>query len=444
MPSLSQPEARAFALSMLGKDASAEIARRAAAMGGSTPLGVVEAVRLLVASGDVVFDRDSFRWRRGPAGRVGAHSVDALLEERIDQLSAGSRRMLEILAIVPDPDDAALVSEVADAEGLRDSVRSDAVEELIAYSLLERCSARLHLSPTVRDVVLEALPPARLADLHRFVASALERRIPSEDAFVRATLAYHLGNAGRLTEAVDILLDMAVIAGQLGFLRSGVRLAATAVEFDASTDTRSRAARLAEQLNERVAVRKSKTELRAPESVSGVPSEARAEPPADDGQAQSPLSAQALQQAVEGIAARDFDAVERALELVVAAGRDGPSVDRLRSMTALVKGDRTSALHMLERARQRESENGGETPRTVLTRALVLVESGDVGSAVRETLRALALARTARDAPGEKAALTTLAACYRRLGREQDALALEGFQKRAALPPPLVGGSSGR
>jgi hypothetical protein len=374
---------------------------------------------------------------------VGAQSVDALLEERIDQLPADSRRMLEVLAIVPDPDEAMVVSEVADAEGLRDSVRSDAVEELIAYSLLDRAASHLHLSPTVRDVVLEALPPARLADLHRFTAGALERRIPTEDAFARATLGYHLGNAGRVAEAVDILLDMAVVAGQLGFLRSGVRLAATAVEFDASTDTRSRAARLAEQLNERAAVRKSKTELRAPGHVSGAPSESRAEPSADESQAQPPLSAQALQQAIEAIAARDFDAVERALELVVAAGKDGPSVDRLRSMTALVKGDRVSALNLLERASQRESAHGGETPRTALTRALVLVESGEVGRAVRETLRALALARAAKDAAGEQAALAALAACYRRLGREADAATLEGFRGRAALPPPLVGGSSG-
>ena len=51
VPGLAQAEARGFALSMLGKGASSDIARRAAAMGGNTPLGVAEAVRVLVASG---------------------------------------------------------------------------------------------------------------------------------------------------------------------------------------------------------------------------------------------------------------------------------------------------------------------------------------------------------------------------------------------------------
>jgi hypothetical protein len=62
---------------------------------------------------------------------------------------------------------------------------------------------------------------------------------------------------------------------------------------------------------------------------------------------------------------------------------------------------------------------------------------------VREALRALARTRETRDAAGERAALARLAACYRRLGRFEDAEALEGSTPRAALPPPPPSGSSG-
>lgn len=445
VPGLAQAEARGFALSMLGKGASSDIARRAAAMGGNTPLGVAEAVRVLVASGDVVFADGGFRWRRGPAGRLSTHTVEALVEERIDQLSQGVRHMLQTLALVPDPDEADVVSEVADAEGLRDSVREDAIEELVALSLLERSPLGLSLSTIVRSVTVAGIAPPRLIDLNRAIARALERRLPSQDAFSRATFAYHLARGGRAPEAVGILLEVAASAGQLGFLRSGVRLAAAAVEFDPTDSTRARAAKLAESLSERAsATRKPRADR--PDAAGKQPPKGSPSPSSETAeQAESPpdsatLSAQALHQAVEAILGRDFDAVERALELVVAAGRDGPSVDRLRAMTALVKGDRTGALRLLDNARLRE-ENA--TPRTAIATALVLIETGELGAAVRQTLHALALARAASDLPGERAAIATMAACYRKLGRDEDALALESGTTRAALPPSPVGGSSG-
>lgn len=183
----------------------------------------------------------------------------------------------------------------------------------------------------------------------------------------------------------------------------------------------------------------------------GAPTAQQPEPPETNGapsKAPAPtnaeaLSAQMLQQAVEAILARDFDAVERSLELATAAGRDAPSVDRLRAMTALVRGDRAGALRLLDKTRGRESEQGHDSARNAIAIALVLIEAGDPNAAVREALRALALARAAGESAGEQAALATLAACYRRLGRDAEAKALAGLGTRAALPPAPVGGSSG-
>lgn len=435
IPGLTQADARGLALSMLGKSGSSDIARRAAAMGGPTPLGVAEAVRVLVASGDVVYAAPDFQWRRGPAGRLSSHTVESFLEERIEQLPADTCKILEILAVVPDPAESAVVGEVADTEGLRDSVREDAIEELVSLSLLERGRLGLALSPIVRAVTVQRIDAERQMTLHRGVARALELRIPTTDAFSRATLAYHMARGGRPKEAVEIMLDVAALSGQLGFLRSGVRLAAAAVEFDPTRATRTRAAQLAESLSER-ATRKPRTGP-VGASEAGDKTLSTEVDTSDERHAvpdSTTLSSHALHHAVEAILSRDFDAVERSLELVIAAGRDGPSVDRLRAMTALVKGDKRTALRLLDRARHREE---GETPRTAIATSLVLIESGELGAAVRETLRALALARTSQDVPGERAAIATMAACYRKLGREGDAFALE----TGSLPLAPEGGS---
>lgn len=445
LPALSQPDTRALAQSMLGKGASSDIARRAAVMGGSTPLGIAEAVRVLVSSGDVIHDGEVFRWRRGPAGRVNTIPVDEMIEERVDQLDHDSRRVLETLASVPDPAERVLVDEVRRADGVSDDAYAVAIEQLIAESLIERRDHVLSMTSLVRTVVEQCMPPARLSEVHRFIAEALSKHLPAKDQFSHATLGYYMARGGNPEGAVDVLLEVARSAGQLGFVRSGVRLAAAAVECDPTGQTRERAAQIAQSLSARAASPK-----KAPETAEA-PQAPRVEPPSEPAlpsaaQPERTFSAQAMQQAIEAIIARDFDAVERCLELLVAAGKDGPAVDRLRAMTLLSKGDPTAARRALDRARQRTQQPEQDTARAALAMALVLLDGGEIGSAVREALRALSRARSSSDVRGEEASLRTLAACYKRLGREADAKALEqvaqAAHSRAGLQAAPASGSS--
>jgi hypothetical protein len=426
IPHLSQSEGRALAQSMLGRATGSDIARRAAAMGGSTPLGVAEAVRVLISSGDVLFDRDKFCWRRGPAGRVSTIPVEALLEERIELLDSETRRVLEALSAVPDVAERDLLEEVRLADGLSPEAQARAIEQLVAESLVDRHGGTLALASLVRAVVEQMMPPARLAEVHRFVASSLERRLAPQQVFAQATLGYYMARGGRPEAAVDVLLGVAMSSGQSGFVRSGVRLAAAAVECDPSTDTRARAAQLAQALSERTQQRKSLDIT--PRSL---PTSEPALPVPEEGP--SPLTSQAMEHAISAILARDFDAVERSIELLVAAGKDGPGVDRLRAMTLLSKGDRTGAMRSLERARRRAPDPEQDSPRTALSMALVLLEGGDGSNAVREALRALLLARRAGDDLGQTAALKTLAACYLRLDRQAEAEQLERAATRGGL-----------
>jgi hypothetical protein len=248
---LSQHEARTFAASMLGLEAPNDIARRAAAMGGGSPLAVAEAVRVLVSSGDVVFRDGSFRWRRGPAGRLNMAGFESLVEERIDALAAPLRRALEIVATVADPDDAALVAGVADADGFVAESWPHVLEELDRHGFLALSTRGIVLSSALRPVVQATLSPGRTLELHRAIAQVLERRLAKPGSYARATLAFHLARAQRIAEAVPIFLEVAQVAADHGFVRSGVRLAAAAVEFDPSDDTRARAAELVEEISAR-------------------------------------------------------------------------------------------------------------------------------------------------------------------------------------------------
>jgi tetratricopeptide (TPR) repeat protein len=425
---LSQPEARALAASMLGTDPPDDLARRAAAMGGGNPLAVAEAVRVLVSSGDAVFEQGTFRWRRGPAGRLDTMSVEALIEERVDSLSAPLRRALEVLAVVPDPDDRDLTREVAAADGLLEDTWLRAIEELEVLGLAKVDARGVGLSAVLRQVVQATMAPARGPELHRFVADALSSRIGLEHGFARATLAYYLAQCGRREEAASIFLEVAARSGELGFLRSGVRLAAAAVECDGGEQTRARAAQIAERLTERQPPPlKAALGLAAPSA--GQPQRDSGElPPASLAIAAPGLAhglvAEASTRAVQALLARDFDEVERAIELLVAAGREGRNVDRLRTVTLLVKGDRSGAAALLDRLRESEADAPRKTARLTLTSALVAIASGELEPAVRSCLEALARTREARDLPGERASLCVLSMCYRRLGRDDDATRL--------------------
>ncbi len=434
VPSLPQPDARSLAQALLGKSTAIEIARRAAAMGGTTVLGVAEAVRVLVSSGDIVPAESGFRWRRGPSARTQMTSVEALIEERVDELDEETRRVLEILAWVPDPGERALISDVVAVDGMALPALERAIEELALKAFIDKRGSDVWLSHTVRRVVLEGMSPARAPDLSLRVAGALARLCGERSLFARADVAFYLARGGRPQSAVDTLLEAAMAAAQHGFVRSGVRLAAAAVECNPSAETRRKAATIAEGLGRSVvgpplmstSDGKTKPEERLSHELPQLSPEK--------------LGEQAIDQALRGLRNRDYESVERALELMVAAGCDGAHVDRIRGLSRLAKGDRPGAIQQFARAKSRERD--ADSARARLTRALLAYHDNDLPSAVREALGALAQTRARGDALGETASLRALAAFYQALGRESEANELSALAARSRLPEATVSGSS--
>lgn len=445
VPSLAPNEGRTLAQAMLGKSTLIEIARRAASMGGITPLGVAEAVRVLVSSGDIVPDEAGFRWRRGPAARPPEKQIESLLEERMEQLDDETRRVLEIMAWAPDPGERGLINDVAQLEGLSESATERAMDDLALKAFIDRRGADIWLSHTVRRVVLGSMAPQRSGALSLRLARALSRLCSDQSLFARADVAFYLARGGQPQEAVDMLLEAAMAAAQHGFVRSGVRLAAAAVECKPTIETRRKAASIAESLGRSVVaplhISAEMTRMGmadAPERVSH-----------DSVEAAGPekLGDEAVKQALRALRSRDFDGVERALELMIAAGRDGPHVDRIRAMAQLEKGDRVAAIRHFDRASAREQHS--DAPRSNLARAILSFHGHDLPAAIRSALRALAQVRAAQDPLGESAVLRALATFYREVARDTQATELAQLASlkqatgAAQLPDGAVGGSSG-
>ncbi|MFW6051330.1 MAG: hypothetical protein ACODAU_09160 [Myxococcota bacterium] len=408
LPSMRSPDARAVAEVVLGEEPGSEVARRVAVLGGDTPLGVEEAARTLVASGDLVHSDGRFVWRVGPRTGVQAIPTEALIAERLAALEELPHRVLEAVCLTPHGTSPAVVSKVALADGLSEEDCRSSLERLRLEAFVRNGDELRPTSEILRQVVLQSMPPARNAELYRFLATALSRE--PHGAFASGTIGYCLAEGGHVRDGARALLEAARAALGAGFTRSAIRLAAGAVQFDPSEETRAAASKISRSMSSR-----------PPPPRAGGATKVPVVDAIDDDNALSDL----VQRTVRSLLDRDFDAAERFIDMAVAEGCDRPAADRLRAIAHLARGDHGAAMQALGRTHEGEERDPRRAARAALTRALVLMHGGEPSEAVRPGLRALSIARRLRDPRGEAAALHILSACYRALGRAADAEALE-------------------
>ncbi|HMI90542.1 MAG TPA: hypothetical protein VK509_04220, partial [Polyangiales bacterium] len=248
---LSAPERVRTAQSVLGSATDAEIARRVALAGGETALGIAEAARTLVAAGDLVLEENgAFSWRAQPRATSLPIPVEALLTERLAGLDPPAQRLLEAVCTAPLGVGFGLAAEVAALDGLSADAIERGEHQLRREAWLDGSGQLGALEHAVHNAVRNAMPPARAAELHRFVATAIERQLKvlRGPAYGSALLAHHLAEGGREREASIALLDAAQAATEGGFERMALRLAALARKLDASIETASRARGLAHRV----------------------------------------------------------------------------------------------------------------------------------------------------------------------------------------------------
>jgi tetratricopeptide (TPR) repeat protein len=413
LPAMRSADARRVAEVVLGDEPGSEVALRVAVLGGDTVLGVEEAARTLVASGDLVYQGHRFEWRVGPRAGVRAIPTEALIDERLGGLAHDAHRVLEAACMAPVGAGQEIIEHVARADGLSSNACRESMERLRLEAFLGERGHPTPTSETLRQVVLQSMPPSRSAELQRFLATALRRE--SQGRFASGTVGYCLAEGGQVAEGARALLEAAQAALEAGFTRSAVRLAAAAVQFDPSQDTRASASAISRSLSRRVSA--------PPQSAR---SAAMDQAGANGGSAPELPEARALgDRMVRAIIQRDFDSAERFIDMAIAEGCDRPAAERIRALALLARGDASAAMQALARSHGQEEDEPRRAARAAITRALVQMHGGDPGEAVRPALEALAWVRQLRDPRGEAAALHVLAACYRALGRGADAEAIE-------------------
>ncbi|MEY4583052.1 MAG: hypothetical protein RL701_7755 [Pseudomonadota bacterium] len=437
LPALPMEDRVLIAKAVLSLEAGSEVAQRVALLGGPHLHGLIEAIRTLVSSGDLVWNDESssFAWRRGP--RQGANSVpvEALITERVVGLTPNAYRALEVLCSCPRQTTREFVRRVAALDGVSAEEYRAGIDPLYSEGWLDAAFSLGSADSTVRAIMRQLMPPARAVELQSFVASLLRADMP-DACFGSGEIAYHLLEAGQGALAANALVEAAHSAMETGFQRMALRLLATAVEWEPSLQIRKAARQIARVVGPAAA-----GETRAaPRSVQPPLADDYEEIKSDELERPESMAKAAMRSALEALAQRDFEAMERCLDAVCAAGGSRAAAQRVLSLSHVLRGDMDNAIAALQRGHHdahADTASLAVRARDTLCWAIVRLAGGFENEAVRVAFTALALARRQNDAHGEAASLQVLALVYRSLDRDEDALQLEAAaanQLRAFVP----------
>jgi len=408
LPMIRTAGAREIAEVILGESTAEDVSRRVAVLGGTSPLGVLEAARALIAGGDLVRDGDAYRWRGRARHGVRGIPVESHIEERVVALDHTSRRILEAVCAAPSGSPSELARAVAMADGIDIDSLADAIDRLCTEAFLAPEEPLYATSTMLRAVVIQAMPAPRTSEMYRFIAGAMEAAAAKNAEFEKATVGYYLAEGGQEAEGARALIEAGRAAALGGFPRAAVRLAAAAVQYDPSPRTRSAATTLSRS----VSARRHISAPPLPETVVAMAEEL--EETAGDAQSVG-------QHAVSCLKDRDFEAVDRILDIAVAEGHDRAAAERLRALTELGRGELEAALFAIYKSRDALPDDDAARARTELARAIILLGAGHPRRALRCALTALRLSRAADTRSGESASLRMLSLCYLALGRSDEA-----------------------
>jgi hypothetical protein len=401
LPALDPQEALTVAAGLLGPDVDMEIAKQLVIAGGATVLGITEAARTLIATGDVVHDGRRFVWRDEHAERRQHVGPRALLEERFATLDTSSMRFLEI-ACTALPASSAQVIDVAVAlDGIPAETRQRALAALISDGLLTP-QAKPD-SELLRRAVVQRMPPARRSEVYRFVAQALHTAEPLIGPSMAATVGAYLCEGGDLERGTHAILEASSLAADQGYTGSAVRLAAAAVQYQPNRDTRSAASEISKA-------------VRSPSSPPQDEEDERPTIPIPEASLSSPAAA-----LIRKLRERDHEKVDALIEASIAAGGDLTGVHCLRVISYLSRQDVPKAKEALTAAKKSPKQTAGAAIRISIASACLQLAQGRARDAMIDALEALAAARSQKDGPGEAAALKVVSTTCLAAGLPADA-----------------------
>ncbi|MBW2461651.1 MAG: hypothetical protein JRH11_08385 [Deltaproteobacteria bacterium] len=412
LPRIRSAGALEVARVVLGEKTDEGVCQRVAQLGGASALGVVEAARVLVAGGDLIHGDESYRWRAGPRSGVRTIPIEALIEERVTATDGTARCILEAICATPSGSPSELSRTVAMADGIGMDDLAEGIERLCGEAFLAPEEPLYATSAVLRTVVVHAMTQRRLREVYGFIAGAMEANAARDAEFEKATIGYYLAEGGQEAEGARALIEAGRAAGLRGFPRAAVRLAAAAVRYDPSPRTRNAATILSRS----VSSRRRANGPPVPDTVLAAAEELNAvgeEEPESVGQS-----------AIRSLRERDFDSVDRLLDIAIAEGVDPSAADRLRALTELGRGELGRALVALHQARAAMPDDDQARTRTEIARGIILLGSRKPALAVRCALRALRFSRSTGTETGEAASLKLLSLCFSALGRDEEARAI--------------------
>jgi hypothetical protein len=401
VPPLDPNEALLVAAGILGPDANTEMATQLVITGGTTVLGVTEAARTMVATGDIVYDGGQFLWRDETAERRQHLGPRALLEERFATLDTSSMRFLEVACSALPASSAQVVDAAVALDGIPEDTRRRALEALVNDGLLTR-QAKPD-SELLRRAVVQRMPPARRTEVYRFVAHALHTAEPLVGPSMAATVGAYLCEGGDLTRGAHAILEAGSLAADNGYTNAAVRLAAAAVQYQPDTETREGASEIS----------------RAVRLPSGPPQDEDEERPTIPvpGTELDDLS----EELVQALKERDHDKFDALIESSIAAGGDLTGAHCLRVVSYVTREDVPGAKRALEAAKKSPNQTPAAAIRLAIASACLQLARGRGRDAMIDAMEALAAARAQEDGPGEAAALKMVSATCLAAGLESDA-----------------------
>ncbi|MBX3206146.1 MAG: hypothetical protein KF764_13835 [Labilithrix sp.] len=212
---------------------------RWARLGGGSPLAIVEAVTLGIASGDIAWSGDRAAPRSRAAGRGATKPAAKWIRQRANAESAPARALLSLVAVVGGEAKVGFLSRVLEAAGLRMDVIGTITQLERARWLVpdepesggERSVA--FPSRTHHKALFNTLEDDARKKLHLAIARVIEEE---QGAFGRVEGAWHAAQAGEGRRASAALLEGARATAEARLEASCTQLIAFARRADPSCE----------------------------------------------------------------------------------------------------------------------------------------------------------------------------------------------------------------
>ena len=417
-------------LSMLSPEGAADLAvaytggeledgamARIARLGGDTPLGIAEALRAALESGDLAWDDDGVAPRSRHASQGDTRGPEHWMFRRLRYIDSNARTLLDALAVLGGEAELSELREFLrriDAEVDTAAAREALVEgcwiEETAGQLLTLASATLH------DLVERVMAPERNAAWHRHVAELFAE---CHRPLAMGAAVLHALQSGDVELARRFAHRVSASARAAGLTASAEAFESFAIHAEVG------------QLQERgLTGGRSLGDLFEPATVrrASIPSEPASQPAqvltALGGDAEADLTRQVMVALREG----NFDRVEQLTSRLRGDHSQEQLADRLDALAAVARGAHGEALRLLWQSKERSRElSPVERCRASLALGLGLAAAGRSSDALLEALDGLARAREAEDERGERACARLVAQLTSAAGRPDLAAAWESL-----------------